>query len=119
MAKPMSARLSAGESFIPSPVMPTTSSSSCDSRTSLLLSDGSARATTARRGRSAFALSSSRAASSALVITTVRSEFMIEHSRAIALAVSAASPVIITTPTPAPESSRTAFFAAGRSLSRR
>mmetsp|Transcript_620 Transcript_620/g.2211 ORF Transcript_620/g.2211 Transcript_620/m.2211 type:complete len:210 (-) Transcript_620:2135-2764(-) len=54
MAKPTSASLSAGASFVPSPVTATTSPWSCSRPTSTCLSDGDERASTRRRGSSSM-----------------------------------------------------------------
>ena len=70
IAKPTSAFFSAGESFTPSPVMPTTRFSSCAQRTRRLLSVGSARDTTRRFGSTFLSSSSLSSASSALVRAT-------------------------------------------------
>ena len=70
IAKPTSAFFRAGESLTPSPVIPTTKLSSCAMRTNLLLSDGRARATTRKFGKSIFNSSSDISAISADVNTT-------------------------------------------------
>ena len=118
IAKPTSARFSAGESFTPSPVMPTTRFFSCARRTRRLLSDGSARATTRRAGSFSFRSSSVSAPSSDDVST--RSESLVKSpaSRAIAVAVSCRSPVIMTTCTPALCTAAIASMDSGRTSSR-
>ena len=97
IAKPTSAFFSAGESFTPSPVMPTTRFSSCAQRTRRLLSVGSARDTTRRFGSTFFSSSSLSSASSALVRATSVLFFNSPASFAMATAVSLRSPVTITT----------------------
>jgi len=118
IAKPTSAFFKAGESFTPSPVMPTTKSSSCARRTRRLLSDGRARATTRRDGSAAFTSSSLIAPSSVEVHTTSEGSVRSPASRAMAMAVSFLSPVTITTWIPAERTSLIAVTASARTLSR-
>ncbi len=106
IAKPTSARLSAGASLIPSPVIPTTIPSDCARRTMRLLSLGNARAITRSDGRS-FLISSSESFDSSLLVI-IPSPFDSPMSLAIAAAVSRLSPVIITTCIPARVTSRIA-----------
>ena len=101
IANPTSAFLSAGESFTPSPVIPTTKLSSCDNLTSLLLSPGRALAITRILGKTSLISSSVIDWSSLEVRTTSSSAFKSPASFAIATAVSFLSPVIIITCIPA------------------
>ena len=118
IAKPTSACLRAGESFTPSPVMPTTRFRDLAIRTRRLLSLGRARATTRNRGSIPTISSSLLAASSSEVITTSSADFTRPHSLAIAAAVSRRSPVIITTCTPARRTSSSAVIDSGLTSSR-
>ena len=101
MAKQTSALRKAGESFTPSPVMPTTMFSSCAIFTRRLLSNGNALETTRRCGRSAFSSSSFFSASSNEVSATSPSDESNPASFAMATAVSLRSPVTMTTCIPA------------------
>ena len=96
IAKPTSARLSAGASFMPSPVMPHTSPALWDTLASLLLSAGRARETTFSRG-SNFASSLSDRSAISLLVSVTASGVSIPQESATALAVSALSPVTIQT----------------------
>ena len=118
MAKPTSAFFRAGESFTPSPVMPTTRFSSWAMRTSRLLSVGRARATTRRLGRSCLSSSSVFSAISALVMATSVVSRSRPDSRAMATAVSLRSPVTMTTWMPASCTSLIAGMTSLRTLSR-
>ena len=118
MAKPTSAFFSAGESLTPSPVIPTTSSSSCASLTRRLLSVGKALETTRRCGRMAFISSSLFSAISADVSATSSGSASSPASFAMAHAVSFRSPVTMTTWIPARCTSRMASLASIRTLSR-
>ena len=101
IAKPTSALLSAGESFTPSPVIPTTRFISWQRRTILDLSVGSALAITLMFGIMLFTTSSLMELSCALERATSVEVLRRPASFAIATAVSRRSPVIITTWMPA------------------
>ena len=118
MAKPTSAFFRAGESFTPSPVMPTTRFSSWAMRTRRLLSVGRARATTRRLGSMAFSSSSLLLAISAEVMATSEGSRSSPASRAMATAVSLRSPVTMTTWMPASWTSLMAGMTSLRTLSR-
>ena len=112
---PTCAALSAGASFVPSPVTATTSSCDCNKRTSRSLSIGRARAITFKSGIRSNKVLSSRAANSEPVII-LRSPSSGVHNeiwRAISRAVAGVSPVTIFTFIPAFKQSETA---AGTSL---
>ena len=97
MAKPTSARFRAGESFTPSPVMPTTRPISWHRRTMRDLSVGRARAMTRMRGTIFFTSSSLSRFSWAEVMAKSSLLCSSPASRAMEAAVSSRSPVIITT----------------------
>ena len=118
MAKPTSAFFTAGASFTPSPVIPTTRFICFANLTRRLLSVGKALATTHNSGRSSFTWSSLSSPSSEEVITLGFSPLMIPTSRAMAWAVSLESPVIITTWIPACRALKTAGLDCGRISSR-
>ena len=118
MAKPTSARFSAGESLTPSPVMPTTRFISWHRRTIRDLSVGSALAITRICGMIFFTSSSLISLSCADERARSLPPFNSPASFAIATAVSRRSPVIMTTWIPAPCTSRIASFASGRTSSR-
>ncbi len=118
IAKPTSAFLSAGESFTPSPVIPTTKFSSCANLTNRLLSLGNALATTLKSLSLDFNSSSESENNSSLVNTTSLSDVKSPASFAMATAVSFLSPVIITTCTPALCTSCIASMDSGRTSSR-
>ena len=112
---PTCAALSAGASFVPSPVTATTSSCDCNKRTSRSLSIGRARAITFKSGIRSNKVLSSRAANSGPIII-LRSPSSGVHNeiwRAISRAVAGVSPVTIFTFIPAFKQSETA---AGTSL---
>ena len=117
IANPTSARFRAGASFTPSPVIPTTILSRCASRTRRLLSDGIALATTHSRG-SIFITSLSVICASSVELITFLPLVKSPASSAIAAAVSARSPVIITTCIPARVTSAIAARASERTSSR-
>ena len=118
MAKPTSARLRAGASLTPSPVIPTTKFFSWANLTNRSLSSGKALATTLSLLKFSFISPSLIAASSADVHTSSFSETNKPASRAMAMAVSFLSPVIITTCTPACCTCAIASTASGRTSSR-
>lgn len=107
MATPTSARLRAGASFTPSPVMATTSPAFCRASTILSFCSGLTRAKT-----STFKSSSSESASSSSPVATTSAG--IPTLRAMARAVAGWSPVTITTRTPAFKTLATASGTSGR-----
>ncbi len=111
IATPMSAALSAGASFTPSPVMATSSPSACSARTSRSLCSGLARAMTSvwskARRKAASSSGSMRAPSSGNVAFS-------PICAPMAAAVAAWSPVIIFTRSPARWHSATAATASSR-----
>lgn len=112
MATPTSARLRAGASFTPSPVMATTSPAFCRASTILSFCSGLTRAKT-----STFKSSSSESASSSSPVATTSAG--IPTLRAMARAVAGWSPVTITTRTPAFKTLATASGTSGRGGSSR
>ena len=120
IANPISACFNAGASFTPSPVIPQTLSSCCAIDTKRFLSRGFARLTTLRCGSSFLSSSSDIFSSSSCVRTTsFFSSTRIPASFAIAVAVSSASPVTMTTCIPAPLSTSTVSIASFLTLSLR
>ena len=120
IANPISACFSAGASLTPSPVIPQTFSNCWDIDTSRFLSRGFALLTTLKSGRTFFSSSSDIFSSSSCVKTTsFFSFFRIPASFAIAVAVSSASPVTITTWIPAWFKISTVSTASVLTLSRR
>ena len=103
----MSAALSAGASFTPSPVIATTKPPACSSRTMRSLNSGVVRAKTVCE-RIARRRSGSSIASSSLSVTALSRSPQMPMLRATATAVSAWSPVIITTLMPARRQALTA-----------
>ena len=95
IAKPISAFLSAGASFTPSPVIPTTNSIDDAILTNLLLSCGKALATTLSFGN-IFLISISDNSFNSLLVKTISPFLYRPTSVAIDKAVSLLSPVIIT-----------------------
>ena len=100
MAQPMSAALSAGASFTPSPVIATTWSLRCQAFTMRILSSGDTRAYTDISSTSSSSCASLMACSSAPVMARLSwsgsgRSGMIPIARAMALAVTTWSPVII------------------------
>ena len=118
IANPTSARFSAGESFTPSPVIPTTRFISWHSRTILDLSVGSARAITLILGIIFFTSSSDISFNCAEDNALSESVFSSPASLAMATAVSSLSPVIITTCIPAFCTCSIASLASGLTSSR-
>ena len=118
IAMPTSARLSAGASFVPSPVTATTSSCALRQFTSLSLSFGRALAMTLMRLAATSASSSERAWNFAPVISASSSGAPSASRRllwrAISLAVSGLSPVTILTVIPASRHSSSAPGTSGR-----
>ena len=112
MATPTSARFKAGASLTPSPVMATTSPLACRAVTRRSLCSGLVRANTTV-SRTSSCSCPSVAASSSLPVTA-RPSLLMPISRAMALAVPAWSPVIITTRMPACRQLRIASIASGR-----
>ena len=95
--KPTSAAFKAGASFVPSPVIPTQSPSSCANRTILSFVLGVALAITLICGNFSFASSSDNASKSIADIAISVSSLISPASFAIAFAVSMTSPVTIIT----------------------
>ena len=118
IAKPTSARFSAGESFTPSPVMPTTRFISWQSLTIRDLSVGSALAITRILGIIFFTSSSDISFNWAEESAISSLLFNKPASFAIATAVSSLSPVIMTTWMPASCTSLMASRASGLTSSR-
>ena len=113
IATPTSAALSAGASFTPSPVMATTSPCSCQASTMRILSSGETRAYT-EKPRTLSTSSSSDMAASSRPVTTRPPSPRSPIWRAMAPAVAAWSPVIITVRMPARRASAMARAASGR-----
>ena len=115
--RPTLAKLSAGASFVPSPVTATTSPCCCNSRTSRCLSSGRARERIFSEPMRA-SNSSSLAASNSTPVMRLRSVSSASfHSpiwRAISVAVAAVSPVTILTAMPADMHSATAAGTSSR-----
>ena len=118
IAMPTLARVSAGASFTPSPVIATTSPCACSARTMRILCSGLVRAYTSTSRTTALSWSCESASSSAPVSTAASSPSTRPISRAIAIAVPAWSPVIIFTRMPAAWQSAIASIASGRGGSR-
>ena len=113
IAQPMSARLSAGASLTPSPVIATTAPFFCQASTMRSLSAGVTRAYTAMSGTSFASVSSSIL--SRYTPSTARSfSSFIPSDEAISVAVARLSPVIITGLIPAALQVLTAFSASLR-----
>ena len=100
MAQPMSAARRAGASLIPSPVMAATSPFAWKARTMRTLCSGETRANTSQL-RTAFLSSASLSSSSCAPVSTCPESVRMPSSRAMADAVAAWSPVIITGRIPA------------------
>ncbi len=111
MATPILAALSAGASLTPSPVMATSSPWACRAATRRSLCSGLARANTSFSRTTRCSAASSSAATASPV--TARSAFS-PSCRPMAAAVTAWSPVIILTRTPARWQSATATMASSR-----
>gem|GEM_PF-2515883 len=112
MATPTSACFSAGASLTPSPVMATTSPLACSARTRRSLCSGLARANT-RASATAWRMAASSISSSSGPVIALMSSPM-PSCRAMALAVTPWSPVIITTRIPAARHWATARIASSR-----
>ena len=113
MAMPMSAALSAGASFTPSPVIATTCPSACSARTIASFCSGSMRANTRAPATALRSISPSSTRSSRPVSTGAPRGAM-PSSAAMAPAAAGWSPVIISTRMPASCAAATAAKASGR-----